>query len=173
MKILNLFKIAWKAILLNKTRTLLTMLGIIIGVSSVIAMLAIGQGSKESIKSQISKMGSNMITIRPGAGMQGGVRMSASSMQTLTIDDFEAIKSQATLISDISPLVNSNGQSIYGANNWPTSMYGVNPEYLDIREITVEEGSMFTDMDVQKYAKVALLGKTVIENLFPDGEKAL
>lgn len=168
MNFTNLLKIACKAILLNKTRAMLTMLGIIIGVASVIAMLAIGEGSKESIKSNISSMGANLITIRPGAGMMGGVRSDASDMQTLTMADYKALKSQTKLIKDISPLVNGSGQSIAGSNNWPTSIYGVSTEYLKIRDWGVDEGSMFTDDDITSYAKVAVIGKTVQENLFPN-----
>ncbi len=162
----NLLKIAWKAILLNKTRTMLTMLGIIIGVASVIAMLAIGEGSKESIKKNISSMGANLITIRPGAGMMGGVRSDPSSMQTLTLADFQALKKETTLLKDISPLVNGSGQSIAGSNNWPTTIYGASPEYLSIRDWGVDEGAMFTDDDVNSYNKVAVIGKTVQENLY-------
>ncbi len=168
MNIVNLFKIAWKAILLNKTRTFLTMLGIIIGVASVIAMLAIGEGSKESIRKNISSMGANLITIRPGAGMMGGVRSDPSAMQTLTLADYTSIKNNAHYIKNISPLVNGSGQTIAGANNWPTSIYGVDPEYLNIRDWGVQEGSMFTEDDVESYAKVYVIGKTVQENLFPN-----
>lgn len=170
MNIINLSKIAWKSILLNKTRTMLTMLGIIIGVGSVIAMLAIGEGSKESIKKNISSMGANMITIRPGAGMMpGGVR-DQSSMQTLKLTDYEALKAEATLLKEVSPLVNGSGQAIAGSNNWATSIYGVAPGYLTIREWGVEEGSMFTAEDVKKASKVAVIGKTIQENLFANGE---
>ena len=168
MNFINLLKIAWKAILLNKTRAMLTMLGIIIGVASVIAMLAIGEGSKESIKKNISSMGANLITIRPGAGMMGGVRSDPSAMQTLTLADYNALKSQAKLIKEISPLVNGSGQSIAGSNNWPTSIYGASPEYLKIRDWGIDEGSMFTEDDIESYAKVAVIGKTVQENLFPN-----
>ncbi|MEN2435003.1 ABC transporter permease [Weeksellaceae bacterium A-14] len=168
MNIVNLFKIAWKAILLNKTRTFLTMLGIIIGVASVIAMLAIGEGSKESIRKNISSMGANLITIRPGAGMMGGVRSDPSAMQTLTLADYTTIKNNAHYIKNISPLVNGSGQTIAGANNWPTSIYGVDPEYLNIRDWGIQEGSMFTEDDVESYAKVCVIGKTVQENLFPN-----
>lgn len=161
-----LLKIALKALKLNKMRAFLTMLGIIIGVASVITMLAIGEGSKESIKTQISSMGSNMITIRPGAGMQGGVRQNAGSMQSLTMEDLEAITKKATYIENTSPLVNGSGQAINGAKNWPTTIYGASPEYLNVRVLEVEEGSMFTEYDVRTAAKVILLGKTVVENLF-------
>lgn len=146
------------------------MLGIIIGVAAVIAMLAIGEGSKESIKTQISSMGSNMITIRPGAEMRGGVRMDRSQMQSLTLKDYAALKSQTTLLTSISPQVSGSGQVISGSNNWPTSIYGVTPEYLSIRVLEMEEGSMFTEAEVKTAAKVAVIGQTVVENLFPDGD---
>ena len=168
MNFLNLIKIAWKAILLNKTRAMLTMLGIIIGVASVIAMLAIGEGSKESIKKNISSMGANLITIRPGAGMMGGVRSDPSSMQTLTLNDYKTLKTQTHYIKNISPMVNGSGQSIAVSNNWPTTIYGASPEYLSIRDWSVEKGSMFTEDDIESYAKVAVIGKTVQENLFPN-----
>lgn len=168
MNFSNLIKIAWKAIILNKTRTMLTMLGIIIGVASVIAMLAIGEGSKESIKNNISSMGANLITIRPGAGMMGGVRSDPSAMQTLTLADYEALKQKATLISQVSPLVNGSGQSIAGSNNWPTSIYGASPEYLKIRDWGIEKGTMFTEDDVIHFSKVAVIGQTIVENLFPN-----
>lgn len=170
MNIANLFKIAWKAIMLNKTRAMLTMLGVIIGVASVIAMLAIGEGSKESIRKNISSMGANMITIRPGAGMMGGVRMDQTSMQSLKLSDYQALKEQAKLIREISPLVNGGGQAIVGAKNWPTSIYGANPEYLAIREWGVSSGAMFDESDVKSFAKVAVIGKTIEENLFAKGE---
>lgn len=170
MRILNLLKISFKAIVLNKVRALLTMLGVIIGVASVIAMLAIGEGSKQSIKAQISSMGSNMITIRPYAERQGGVRLNRSEMQSLTLDDYEAIRSEAELLSNISPQVDANGQVIHGSENWPSSIYGVNPEYLSIRVWEVQNGSMFTDVDVRSASKVAVIGQTVVENIFTNGE---
>jgi putative ABC transport system permease protein len=170
MRILNLLKISLKAIVLNKLRALLTMLGVIIGVASVIAMLAIGEGSKQSIKAQISSMGSNMITIRPYAERQGGVRLNRSEMQSLTLDDYEAIRSEAELLSNISPQVDANGQVIHGSENWPSSIYGVNPEYLSIRIWEMQNGSMFTDVDVRSASKVAVIGQTVVENIFTNGE---
>ena len=170
MRLLNLLKIAFKAIILNKTRTLLTMLGIIIGVASVIAMLAIGEGSKESIRETISSMGSNMITIRPGSDVRGGVRQERSAMETLTLNDYHAIKEQANLLTYITPLVNGNGQVINGSNNWPSTIYGVNPAYLNIKITELQSGSMFTDAEVQSAAKVALIGQTVVDNVFPDGQ---
>ncbi|NIJ46433.1 putative ABC transport system permease protein [Wenyingzhuangia heitensis] len=171
MRILNLLKIAFKAIVLNKVRTLLTMLGIIIGVASVIAMLAIGEGSKESIRTTISAMGSNMITIQPGADTRGPARGSGGDVQTLTLKDYEAIKEQSNLLSYITPVVNGGGQVINGANNWPSTIYGVNPEYLSIKVVGLQSGSMFTDIDVQKASKVVLIGQTVVDNVFPDGEE--
>lgn len=170
MRLLNLFKIATKAIVLNKTRTLLTMLGIIIGVASVIAMLAIGEGSKESIRTTISSMGANMITVRPGADTRGGVRQEQSAMESLTLQDFEAIKEQASLLTSISPLVDGKGQVISGSNNWPSTIYGVNPDYLAIKVTDLQSGSMFTDAEVQSASKVALIGQTVVENIFTNGE---
>lgn len=168
MNISNLLKIAFKALQLNKMRAFLTMLGIIIGVASVIAMLAIGEGSKQSIKTQISSMGSNMITIRPGAGMMGGVRQDPSAMQTLVMNDLSAI-AKSKYVENTSPLVNSSGQSINGSKNWPTTIYGVAPEYLKVRVLTIKEGAMFTDAEVKTSAKVAVIGQTIVENLFPDG----
>ena len=173
MRILNSVKIAFKAIVLNKIRTLLTMLGIIIGVASVIAMLAIGEGSKQSIRQQISSMGSNMITIRPGADMRGGVRLDRSEMQSLTFADYEAIKEGASLLSYITPEVSGNGQVINGSNNWPSSIYGVNPDYLNIKAVGLKSGSMFTDAEVRSASKVAVLGQTVVDNIFGEGEDPL
>ncbi len=170
MRLLNLFKIAFKAIVLNKIRTLLTMLGIIIGVAAVIAMLAIGEGSKQSIRSTISSMGSNMITIRPGEDDRGPARGSGGDVQTLTYKDYEEIKGKTTLLNYITPVVNGSGQVINGANNWPSTIFGVNPEYLDIKVVGLQSGSMFTDAEVQAASKVVLLGQTVVENVFPDGE---
>ncbi len=170
MKIANLLKIALKALNNNKLRCFLTMLGIIIGVASVITMLAIGQGSKDSIKAQISEMGSNMIMIHPGNMQRGGVRQSSDDMQTLRVEDFEALQSETGYVSAVSPSVNSAGQFINGNNNYPSSIYGVTPEYMDIRKVKVQDGDMFTEQDIKSAAKVCLLGKTVIDNLFPNGE---
>ena len=167
----NLIKIALKALANNKFRGFLTMLGIIIGVASVIAMLAIGQGSKRSIREQISEMGSNMIMVHPGNGRFGGVRQSASSMQTLKLEDYRTIEREASYISACSPTVSSSGQAIYGANNAPTTVYGISPDYLEIRRYKVEDGDMFTEQDIQTAAKVCVVGKTVVDNLFPDGSK--
>lgn len=169
MNITNLFKIALRALANNKMRAFLTMLGIIIGVASVIAMLAIGQGSKTSIQNQISSMGSNMIMIHPGADRMGGVRQDPASMQTLKLENFEAVRSQAKLVSAVSPNVSSSGQLIAGANNYPSQVIGVNQDYLHIRQLKIKDGTMFTDNDIKTSAKVCVIGKTIVENLFPDG----
>lgn len=165
----NLFKIAIRAIAANKMRSFLTALGIIIGIAAVITMLAIGQGSKASIKANIAEMGSNMIMIHPGADMRGGVRQDASSMETLKQTDYEAIKDECNYISAISPSVSSNGQWINGNNNTQSSIYGVNQDYLTIRQLRIADGEMFTDSDIKTAAKVCVLGQTVVDYLFPDG----
>ena len=166
----NLFKIALRAIAANKMRSFLTALGIIIGVASVIAMLAIGQGSKKSIQENIAQMGSNMIMINPGADRgPGGVRQDASSMETLKLTDYQSMKDECNYISAISPVVNKSGQFIYGNNNAPSTIYGVNTDYLTIRQLSVDDGEMFSDEDIKASAKVCVLGQTVVDNLFPDG----
>ena len=160
-------KVAIKAIMSNKFRSFLSMLGIIIGVAAVIVMMAIGQGSKQSIRENISQMGTNIIMIRPGAdkGM-GGVRQDPSSMQTLKVDDYEAIKKDAKYISYISPEVTASGQAINGNNNTSTTLYGESPEYLSIKQWEIVSGNEFTDEDIKKSAKVCLIGKTVRDELF-------
>lgn len=173
MNFANLIKIALRALNNNKMRGFLTMLGIIIGVASVITMLAIGQGSKRSIQAQISEMGSNMIMVHPGGNMRGGVRQDASAMQSLKLEDYEAIANETRYVSASSPSVSSSGQAIYGANNYPTSVSGVNQDYMDIRKYTVEQGDMFTDQEILTSAKVCLIGKTVADNLFTNGEDPL
>jgi putative ABC transport system permease protein len=165
----NLLKIALRAIAANKMRSFLTALGIIIGIASVITMLAVGQGTKRSIQANISEMGSNMIMISPGADFRGGVRQDASSMETLKMADYEAIKDECSYLKAVSPSVQSSGQWIYGNNNTPSSIYGVNTEYLEIRQLNVADGEMFTDADIKASAKVCILGQTVVDNLFPDG----
>ena len=147
------------------------MLGIIIGVASVITMLAIGQGSKASIRTQISEMGSNMIMIQPGQDKgPGGARQDASDMQTLKLKDYETLREQAKYLSAISPSVNASGQFINGNNNTPSTLYGISPDYLTIRQLKIEDGEMFTENDVKTNAKVCVVGKTVVDNLFPNGE---
>ena len=171
MSIANLFKIALRAIAANKLRSFLTMLGIIIGVASVIAMLAIGQGSKRSIQAQISEMGSNMIMIRPGQDKgPGGARQDADEMQTLKLKDYEAIKEQCRYVAAITPSVNASGQFIRGNNNTPSTIYGISSDYLEIRQLKVEDGEAFSDEEIKTGAKVCLIGKTVADNLFTNGE---
>ena len=165
----NLFKIALRAIFANKMRSFLTALGIIIGIASVITMLAVGQGTKRSIQANISEMGSNMIMISPGADMRGGVRQAASAMETLKLNDYESIKEGCSYVKAVSPMVTSGGQFIYGNNNAPSTVYGVNQDYLEIRQLSISDGEMFTDADIKTSAKVCILGQTVIDNLFPDG----
>jgi putative ABC transport system permease protein len=169
MNYTNLFKIALRAIMANKMRSFLTALGIIIGVASVITMLAIGQGSKRSIQANIAEMGSNMIMIHPGADMRGGVRQDPSAMQTLKLSDYESLRDECNYIKGISPVVSSSGQFIYGNNNTQSTLYGVNREYLDIRQLSVSDGDMFTDQDIKAGTKVCILGQTVVDYLFPDG----
>jgi putative ABC transport system permease protein len=173
MKLINLLRIAWRAINRNKMRTLLTMLGIIIGVAAVIAMTAIGQGSKQSIQSQISGMGSNMIVIRPSSNVTGGARLDNTTVQSLTEPDAAALQKQAKYIDGVSGSVSSRGQAINGSNNWTTNMQGVSPNYLQIRLWPLQEGISFTQQDVNISAKVCLIGQTVANYLFPDGSDPL
>ena len=169
MNILNLFKVSLRAIASNKMRSFLSMLGIIIGVAAVIIMMAIGQGSKESIRAELSTMGTNLLTIRPGADMRGGVRQDPSAMQTLKIADYERIMREKKYVTNVSPEVTSSGQAIFGNNNTTTTIYGEAPEYLDIRLWTIEEGECFNEEDINKAAKKVVIGATVVKELFGDG----
>ena len=166
MNLLNLFKISIRAVANNKMRSFLSMLGIIIGVAAVIIMMSIGQGSKESIRQELSTMGTNLLTIRPGADMRGGVRQDPSAMQTLKMADYERIMREKKFVSKVSPEVTASGQAIYGNNNTTTSMYGESMEYLDIKQWSVEEGDCFTEEDIKKAAKVCVIGATVVKELF-------
>jgi putative ABC transport system permease protein len=170
MKIFILIRIALKALQRNKLRAFLTMLGIIIGVAAVIAMVAIGQGSKKSIQDQLSSMGSNMITIRPNSNVTAGVRLDATTVQTLTIADVKALEKEGQYFDKISPAETSKGQVINGSLNWSTTMQGVSPDFLDIRNWPIRDGVVFTQTDVNSAAKVCLLGQTVINNIFSPGE---
>jgi len=171
MNIINLIKIAIKALSNNKMRGFLTMLGIIIGVASVITMLAIGQGATQSIQSEISEMGSNMIMIQPGGDMmRGGVRQSSSSMESLKMADYESIVQECRYLTAVSPIVNASGQVVFGSNNTPSTINGVSREYLEIRRYSIDDGIMFTDQDIQSATKVCVIGKTVADNLFTNGE---
>jgi putative ABC transport system permease protein len=174
MNTINLLKVAIKALQRNKIRTFLTMLGMIIGVASVIAMLAIGQGSKSSIQEQISSLGSNVIMVRPGASMGGGgVRVAGGERHRLNLTDVEVLKQNTQYIKSVSPHVSRMGQVIYEANNWPTNIQGVSENYLDIRKMSIENGVMFTEEDIIRSAKVVVIGQTVVENLFPNGENPI
>ena len=168
MNILNLFKVSLKAVANNKMRSFLSMLGIIIGVGAVIVMMAIGQGSKESIRKELSTMGTNLLTIRPGADMRGGVRQDPSAMQTLKIADYERIMREKKFVTKVSPEVTASGQVIYGNNNTNTSLYGESTDYLDIKQWDVEEGECFTEEDIKKASKKVVIGATVVKELFGD-----
>ena len=169
MNYINVLRIAINALKRNKFRAFLTMLGVIIGVASVIAMLAIGQGSKKSIQDEMSEMGTNLVFIIPGDDRPGGLRLSHSEMQSMKLTDVKAISESCSAVSAVSPVVNSSGQAVKGNNNWPTSMYGVNNEYLGIRKYRIVSGRNFTEREIKTYAKVCLVGQTIIENLFEDG----
>ena len=170
MKVFNLINIAITTIKRNKMRSLLTMLGVIIGVASVIAMLAIGEGSNESIKSTISSMGTNLINVSPVGASRGGVQFSKESAKTLELKDVDFIKENSTLIQAISPEVQASGQVILGSKNWPSKIYGGNEDYNFIKKIEVANGRMFTDQEIKSASKVCLIGQTVLENLFEEGE---
>ena len=165
----DLCRTAFEAMGRNRMRTLLSILGIVIGIASVVAMLGIGEGSKSSIRSQITSMGTNMVTIMPNRFGRSGVRTDRASQEVLEAADVELLAERATLLQWVSPVVQSNGQWISGANNWPSSLQGVSPDYLDIRGLELSEGRNFTEAEVKAKAKVCLLGKTVADNLFPDG----
>lgn len=166
----NLIKIAWGALMRNKFRAFLTMLGIIIGVASVIAMLAIGQGSKKSIQDQMSGMGTNLIFAVPGSEQRGGVRMGNSDAQNMKLSDVEAIAKECSAISSVSPEVRASGQVVYSNQNWPTSVYGVNENFFPVRKFSVADGRCFNEKEIASFAKVCLIGQTVKENLFTNGE---
>lgn len=169
MNILNLFKVCIRAVANNKMRSFLSMLGIIIGVAAVIIMMSIGQGSKESIRAELSTMGTNLINIRPGADMRGGVRQDPSSMQTLKMADYERIMREKKYVTNVSPEVTASGQAIYGNSNTNTTVYGESPEYLDIKQWTIEQGDCFTQEDIKKAAKVCVVGTTIVKELYGEG----
>lgn len=173
MNFTNLIKVAFKAIAQNAFRSFLSTLGIIIGVAAVIVMMAVGQGSKESIRDTISSMGSNMIMIMPGGEREGGVRLDPSAMQTLKMEDYEAIMREKQLITFVSPEVTSSGQCVYGNNNTSTTIYGESAQYLDINQRVVEQGVMFSDDDIRRSTKVCVVGKSIVDELFGEGEDAI
>jgi putative ABC transport system permease protein len=168
MKQSTLMKIASTSILKNKMRTLLTMLGIVIGVGAVIVMVAIGNGAQSQIKAQIGGLGTNLIVVMPGSGRPGGVNQGAGSYNKLTVDDAKLLKQNGTLFSLVSPVVNTRMQIINGQSNWKTTISGVSTDYPAIRNWNTSSGSFFGDDDVQASHKVAVLGQTVVDNLFPD-----
>jgi putative ABC transport system permease protein len=159
-------KISLRALRVNKMRSALTMLGIIIGVGAVIAMLAVGTGASERISQQIASIGSNLIIILPGSTTSGGLRMGMGSQPTLTKDDADAIQKECSAVQDVAPVLNGAAQIVYGNQNWSTGVYGTTPSMLNIRDWPLASGRPFTDQDVKSATKVCLLGQTVVENLF-------
>ncbi len=170
MNFINLFKVALRAVASNKFRSFLSMLGIIIGVAAVIIMMAIGQGSKESVRANISQMGTNMIMVRPGSDQRGGVRLDPSEMQTLKVEDYEAILADKRFITYVSPEVSASGQVIFGANNTSASMYGESLDYFDIKKWELKDGETFSDEDIRHNAKVCVVGTTIVKELFGDAD---
>ncbi|MBZ0178339.1 MAG: ABC transporter permease [Melioribacteraceae bacterium] len=168
MKWKNLFKVAFKSLLKARLRSLLTTLGIIIGVSAVIIMVAIGEGAQREIEKQINSLGSNLIVIFPGASRTGGVSRGAGSFNRFTMDDVKKIEEESLLIKAISPIIRSGGQVIGGGTNWNTAIYGVSPSYLEIRDWELEYGEIFTERDERARSKVCVLGSEVAKNLFPN-----
>lgn len=169
MNILNLLKVATNSLIKNKFRAFLTMLGIIIGVASVIAMMAIGQGSKKSIEEQISSLGTNLLFIRPSSQSRGGVMMGSGNAKNLTVADAVAIKNDCDAVAAVSPMVRGGGQAVSIYDNWPTSIYGVNVDYFSIKNWEVKDGRLFNNKEIKSSQKVCLVGNTVVEKLFGEG----
>ncbi len=171
----ELLKMAWRSLGANKLRTFLTMLGVIIGVTSVIALVSVGMGVKKNILDNISRLGSNMLIIMPGSANRGGMRGAAGSVITLTYDDAEAIKNKIKNVSHVSPTVQGSYQVVYGHENWNTTVTGVIPEYVDIQSLELNSGLFFSEHDVDVRNRVAVIGSTVAANLFesvnPVGKK--
>lgn len=172
MNIYNLFHIAVVALMRNKTRAMLTMLGVIIGISSVIAMLSLGQSSSENIRNEVSGMGTNLIMVMR-QWRRAGVNTGSANVETLVYKDCEEIRQHAQYVDLVSPYVSSGGQLVRGNNNWPSTVNGVEACYLEIRKYELSSGTFFTEEQVNRYAKVCILGQTVVENLFPDGENPI
>jgi putative ABC transport system permease protein len=160
------FRISFRALRVNKMRSALTMLGIIIGVGAVIAMLAVGTGASRKIAEQISSIGSNLLIILPGSTTAGGVRMGAGTQPTLTLGDAEAIQKECPSVAEVAPVLNGVAQVVYGHQNWSTGVVGTTPGMLEVRDWPLAEGRPFTEQDVKSATKVCLLGQTVVENLF-------
>ncbi len=173
MNIINLIKISLRALLRNKGRAFLTMLGIIIGISSVIVMVSLGQSSTIGVQEQLSSMGSNMIMVMPERQMRGGVNMGSGTAKSLDAKDLQSLNKNSKYIAHISPSVSTSAQLVFGSNNHPGSLQGVAPSYLDIRKYKLSEGVTFTDDQVKRYAKVCLVGKTIVQNLFTNGESPI
>ena len=170
MDILNLIRISAKALLRNKTRTALSMLGIVIGIAAVIAVVNLGEGLKQSTANQLSDMGTNLIMVMRANQRRGGVSMGSSNVQSLKVRDCELIAKNAKNVTLVSPVVNSGGQLVNGSKNWSGTVYGGSPDYLEIRKYEIATGVNFTDEDVKKYAKVGLIGHTIVKELFDDEE---
>jgi len=168
MKWKNLLRVALKAIARNKMRSLLTMLGIIIGVGSVITMVAVGEGAQAQIEKQINSLGTNLLVVFPGASRQGGVSMGGGSGTRLTLEDVEKLGKEAELVSGVSPVVRAGVQAVGGVGNWNTSVQGVSPDFLEIRQWPLVSGDFFTAGEVRSQAKVCVIGQTIVTNLFPD-----
>jgi putative ABC transport system permease protein len=166
----TVLRMAMRSILKNKMRTMLTMLGIVIGVGAVIVMVAIGNGAQSQIKRQISSLGTNLIVVTAGSAQQGGVSQGAQTFNRLTIDDVDAIERDATLLAAVSPVIVTRTQVVAGSGNWRAEVNGVSTDYLAIRDWPVSSGALFTDDDVAAKRTVLLLGATVARNLFPDGD---
>ena len=170
MDILNLIRISAKALLRNKTRSALSMLGIVIGIAAVIAVVNLGEGLKESTANQLSDMGTNLIMVMRANQRRGGISMGSSNVESLTVYDCELIAKNAKNITMVSPVVNSAGQIVNGSKNWSGTVYGGTPEYLEIRKYEIATGVNFTDEDVKKYSKVGLIGQTIVKELFGEDE---
>lgn len=173
MNLMNYLNLAYRAIMRNKTRAFLTMLGIIIGISSVIAVISLGEASTNNIRSEISSTGTNMIFVVPARQQRGGVNLGTTNAKSLTKDDVDALKKSCKYITNVSPSVNVSGQLIYATNNAPTSLQGVDVSFQKIRDVKLEKGIFFSDSDVESAAKVCIIGKTIVDELFPDGSNPL
>jgi len=166
VNLLSTIKISFQALWINKMRSSLTILGIIIGVSAVIVMLAVGNGAREKISEEISSMGSNLLIVLPGATTAGGVRMGAGTQPTLTMDDAEAIKKECSAVLEVAPIFNGIAQVVYGNQNWSTAVIGSTPSILKVRDWPLASGRAFTSPEIKSANKVCLLGQTIVENLF-------
>ena len=164
----KLIRLALQSISRNPMRSLLTMLGIIIGVGSVICLVALGQGSQKDIEGQVASLGTNLIIVLPGSSMSGGVRGGAGSLDSLTMRDVDILRDKTNLLQGVSPEIRVQDQVVAGSNNWNTTINGVDPDFLQIRNLEMASGRFFTAQEIQSRAKVAILGQTVADELFPD-----